>query len=309
MFYEIQVSQKHITPTGFLCFIVSIIIIPALLVNIEMKIPLKIDTFLSRCYNETVFRAGPAQRKEAFSMSHPFSRSQLLLNKDGMQTLRDSRVILFGVGGVGSYTAEALARSGIGALTLVDSDVVSETNLNRQLIALHSTVGKLKVDVMRERISDISPDCDVKTFPEFVTRDNLGQFDLASYDYIVDAIDTVSAKIALAETAYHLNVPILSCMGAGNKLDPTRFVVTDLFETSVCPLARVMRQELRKRNIPKLKVVYSTEEARKPFADPDSTEDLPSGKRQTPGSVPFVPSVAGLIAAGEVVRDLLKIER
>ena len=242
-------------------------------------------------------------------MAHPFSRSQMLLGNDGLETLRNAKVILFGVGGVGSFTAEALGRSGIGAITLVDSDTVAETNLNRQILALRSTVGRPKVEVMRERILDIHPECDVKIFREFVTKEDLDRFDLASYDYIVDAVDTVSVKIALAETAYRLGVPILSCMGTGNKLDPTRFTVTDIYKTSVCPLARVMRQELRKRNIPKLKVVYSTEEPRTPLADPENGEIPPAGKWQTPGSVPFVPSVAGLIAAGEVVRDLLKIER
>ncbi|MDD5952306.1 MAG: tRNA threonylcarbamoyladenosine dehydratase [Oscillospiraceae bacterium] len=235
-------------------------------------------------------------------MPSPFSRSALLLGEDSLQTLAKARVIVFGVGGVGSYVAEALARGGVGAIDLVDDDVVSITNINRQLPALHSTVGQPKIDVMARRIRDIHPDCCVTTHPCFFSRETAGQFDFSAFSYIVDAVDTVSAKLLLVEQAYAAGTPIISSMGAGNKLDPTRFEVTDIFKTSVCPLARVMRQELRKRNIPSLKVVYSKEEARTPRGDHGET--LPQGRRQLPGSVPFVPSVAGLILAGEVICDL-----
>jgi tRNA A37 threonylcarbamoyladenosine dehydratase len=230
-----------------------------------------------------------------------FRRSEMLLGAESMKKLADSRVAVFGVGGVGSYVTEALARCGIGHLMLVDSDTVAVSNINRQLIALHSTVGRLKIEVARDRVLDINPSAEVELHRTFLTSDNIDEFGLERFDYIVDAIDTVSAKLALAVRADKLGVPIISCMGAGNKLDPTRFEVTDIYRTSVCPLARVMRTELRRRGVKSLKVVYSTEAALVPAQD-DAPE---SPRRQTPGSVSFVPSVAGLIAAGEVVRDLI----
>lgn len=211
--------------------------------------------------------------------------------------LRNSRVAVFGIGGVGSYAAEALARSGIGHFLLVDNDTVCEPDLNRQLIALHSTLGRLKVEVMAERIRDINPQACVKIRPLFYLPENADTLDLSEFDYIVDAIDTVSAKIELAVRARQTNVPLVSCMGAGNKLDPTRFEVADVFETSVCPLCKVMRKELKNRGIPALKVVYSKE----PPCSPHSADEP-----RTPGSVAFVPSVAGLILASVVVRDLTR---
>ena len=217
-----------------------------------------------------------------------------------MEKLKNSRVAVFGVGGVGGYCVEALARAGVGALDLIDSDRVSLTNLNRQLHALHSTIGQYKVDVAKERILDISPDCTVRTYKTFYLPETAGEFDFRAYDYIVDAIDTVTGKIALVKSARACNTPIISAMGAGNKLDPTRFEVSDLAKTSVCPLARTMRRELKKYGIEHLKVVYSKEEPIRPLP----TEEE-SGKRETPGSVSFVPSVAGLILAGEVVKDLV----
>lgn len=237
-------------------------------------------------------------------MLHPFSRSQLLLGKDAMERLSNARVIVFGVGGVGSFTAEALARTGVGAIDLVDNDTVAVTNINRQLIATHETVDRPKIEVMRDRILAINPNCRVTLHPCFFLKETAERFDFTQYDYIVDAVDTVSAKIALVECANASNVPIISSMGAGNKLDATRFEVTDIYKTSVCPLARVMRQELRKRKIPRLKVVYSQEEARTPIADESCAEEPVASRRQTPGSVAFVPSVAGLILAGEVLCDL-----
>lgn len=246
---------------------------------------------------------------------HPFSRTELLLGKAAIDRLAQSRVAVFGIGGVGSYTAEALARSGVGGFMLVDDDLVCITNLNRQLIALRSTVGRAKVEVMAERIRDINPAADVEPRKTFYLPENAEAFDLSRYDYIVDAVDTVSAKVELAVRAARANVPIISCMGAGNKLDPTRLEVADLAQTSVCPLCKVMRKELKKRGLTALKVVYSKE----PPLEPVETDaincrrncvcpkDSPRTcivRRRIPGSVAFVPSVAGLIIAGEVVRYL-----
>ena len=241
-------------------------------------------------------------------MINEFSRSELLLGGDAMEKLKKARVAVFGIGGVGSYAVEALARSGIGALDLIDDDVVSLSNINRQLIALHSTVGKPKVEVAAERIADINPECVVRTYKMFYTPETAEEFDFSQYDYIIDAIDTVTGKISLAERAQEAGVPVISAMGAGNKLDPTAFEAADIYQTSVCPLARVMRRELKKRGIKKLKVVYSREEALTPAI---SEEDDGSAhkKRVTPGSVAFVPSVAGLILAGEVVRDIINKDR
>ena len=229
-----------------------------------------------------------------------FSRTELLLGQNAMKTLRRSRVAVFGVGGVGGYAVEALARSGVGALDLIDHDVVSPGNLNRQLLALHSTVGRYKVDVAAERIRDIHPDAVVRTYKTFYLPQNAADFDFTQYDYIVDAIDTVSAKIELVMQAKRAGTPIISAMGAGNKLDPTAFEVADISKTSMCPLARIMRKELGLRGIRHLKVVYSKEQPKTPQILQTTEANKP-----IPGSVAFVPSVAGLILAGEVVRDLI----
>ena len=236
-------------------------------------------------------------------MINEFSRTELLLGADGMEKLKRARVAVFGIGGVGGYAVEALARAGIGALDLIDNDVISLTNINRQIIALHSTVGLPKTDVMAARVKDINPECEVRTYQTFYGPDTAEQFDFAQYDYIIDAIDTVTGKLALAVNAQKANTPIISSMGTGNKLDPTAFTVTDIYKTSFCPLARIMRKELRKRGIERLKVVYSQEEALTPEG---VTEELPQGRRSIPGSVSFVPSAAGLILAGEVIKDIVK---
>ena len=236
-------------------------------------------------------------------MIHEFSRTELLLGAEGIEKLRKARIAVFGVGGVGGYAVEALARSGVGALDLIDDDTVSLTNINRQIIALHSTVGKPKVEVAAERVADINPACKVQTYRTFYTPETADDFDFTQYDYVIDAIDTVSGKIALAVQAQQAGTPLIASMGAGNKLDPTAFEVADIYATSVCPLARVMRRELRKRGIKKLKVVYSREEAMTPLAGEE--EPGTHQKRVTPGSVAFVPSVAGLILAGEVIKDLV----
>ncbi len=225
----------------------------------------------------------------------------MLLGEQAMQKLASSRVAVFGVGGVGGYVVEALARSGIGALDLVDNDVVSASNINRQIYALHSTVGRYKVDVAAERVADIDPACKVTTHKTFFLPSNRSQFDFRIYDYVVDAIDTVAGKLAIVQSAKEANVPVISAMGAGNKLDPTAFEVADIYQTSVCPLAKVMRRELRKLGIDSLKVVYSREEPLKPdFVDSDSD------RRAVPGSVAFVPSVVGFIIAKEIISDLVK---
>lgn len=235
-------------------------------------------------------------------MLDEFSRTKLLLGEDAIEKLNRSKVAVFGVGGVGGYAVEALARSGVGNLDLIDNDRVSVTNINRQIIATHQTLGKYKVDVAKERILDINPECNVNVFKIFYMPDTENMFDFSNYDYIIDAIDTVSGKIALVMNAQKANVPIISSMGAGNKLNPSAFEVTDIYKTSVCPLARVMRNELKKRGIKKLKVVYSKE---KPIKVTDGNKQKNGEyKKPIPGSVAFVPSVAGLIAAGEVICDL-----
>ncbi len=228
-------------------------------------------------------------------MLEQFSRNKLLIGKENIEKLNNSKVAIFGIGGVGSFVAEGLARAGIGNFILVDNDTVDITNLNRQLIALHSTVGEDKVEVAKKRILDINPNANVVIFKEFFMPESRDLFD-ESVDYIVDAVDTVTAKIELAVRANKLNIPIISSMGTGNKLDPTKFEVTDIYKTSVCPLAKVMRKELKQRNIPKLKVVYSKEEPIKVNTNSD---------KQVPGSISFVPSVAGLIIAGEVIKDII----
>ena len=231
---------------------------------------------------------------------NPFSRTQFVLGSDAMEKLKNARVAIFGLGGVGGYVAEALARSGVGALDLVDHDTISLTNLNRQLFATHSTVGQSKAEAAKARVLDINPEAEVTARMDFFSPDTKEAFDFSSYDYVVDAIDTVSGKIALVEQAKAANVPVISSMGAGNKLDATAFEIADITKTSVCPLARVMRRELKKRGIDHLKVVYSKEE---PL--PSSVVDEESGK-PVPGSIAFVPSVVGLIIAGEVITDLAK---
>ncbi len=230
-------------------------------------------------------------------------RTAMLLGIDGVEKLNKSRVAVFGIGGVGGHAAEALARAGIGALDLFDGDVISESNINRQLIALHSTIGKFKTDVMAERILDINPDAQVGAYNLFYTKETADDFPFERYDYIVDAVDMVSAKLLLIERANATNVPIISCMGAGNKSDATAFTVTDIYKTTMCPLAKVMRRELKTRGIHKLKVVFSPESPQTPLCFEEESTRAPQ-KRQTPGSLSFVPSVAGLILAGEVIKDL-----
>lgn len=231
-------------------------------------------------------------------MNEKFVRTGLLLGEPGLHKLENSRVIVFGVGGVGGYVAEALARSGVGHIALVDKDEISESNINRQIIATTKTIGRAKTEVMQERIAEINPDAVVEVYNCFYLPDTAEQFDFTKYDYVVDAVDNVTAKIELVLRAREAGTPIIASMGAGNKLDATRFEVADIYKTSVCPLAKVMRRELKKRGVDKLKVVYSKEE---PIKNDAPGED---GRRSTPGSVAFVPSVAGLIIAGEVIRDL-----
>ena len=248
-------------------------------------------------------------------MLNQFSRTQLLLGQEGMEKLYRARVAVFGIGGVGGYTVEALARSGVGTLDLIDDDKVCLTNLNRQIFATRKTVGQYKVDVAQQRILEINPKAVVHTYKTFYAPQTAEQFDFTQYDYVVDAIDTVTGKLELVEQAEKAGVPIISSMGAGNKMDPTAFEVADIYETSVCPLARVMRKELKKRGIKKLKVVYSKEPPMTPIEDmavscrtncicPPGTERKCTQRRQVPGSNAFVPSVVGLIIAGEVVKDL-----
>ena len=240
-------------------------------------------------------------------MLNEFSRTRMLLGEDAMTRLAAARVAVFGIGGVGGHVVEALARSGVGTLELIDNDTVSLTNINRQIIALHSTVGMPKVDAARARVLDICPQTQVIAHRAFFTPETAAQFDFTQYSYVVDAIDTVSGKIELAVRAHAAGVPILSCMGAGNKLDPTAFEVTDISKTSVDPLARVMRRELRRRGIEHLTVVYSKEPARTPLPDPD-VEAEKGKRRSVPASNAFVPAVAGLIAASKVIRDLADCE-
>ncbi len=227
-------------------------------------------------------------------MSEAWARTELLLGREGVERLAKARVAVFGIGGVGSYAAEALARSGVGSLDLIDSDRVAESNLNRQIIALHSTLGRYKTEVMRERILDINPEACVRIYNCFYLPETADLFDFSEYDYVVDAIDTVTGKIQLVLEAQRAGTPVISSMGAGNKLDPSAFQAADIYDTSVCPLARVMRRELKARGVKSLKVVYSREKAGKPLG----------GEGRIPGSASFVPPAAGLVLAGEVVRDL-----
>lgn len=236
-------------------------------------------------------------------MLDQFSRTKLLIGHDAMQKLKNAKVAIFGIGGVGGYTAEALARSGIGTLDLIDNDKISLTNLNRQIYATHSSIGKYKTDVAYERIKDINPDANVNTYNIFYLPNTSDMFNFSEYDYIIDAIDTVTAKIELVLNAQKNSTPIISSMGTGNKLNPAALEVCDIYKTSVCPLAKVMRSELKKRNIKKLKVVYSKEQPIKPAT---SSEENSVSRRPIPGSSAFVPAAAGLIIASEVVKDIIK---
>lgn len=253
-------------------------------------------------------------------MSRQFARTQLLLGPEAMEKLAHSRVAVFGVGGVGGYVCEALARSGVGAFDLIDDDKVCLTNINRQIIATRKTIGKYKTEVMRERILDINPSADIRVYKCFFLPENADEFPFDEYDYVVDAVDTVTAKIELVMKAQEKGVRIMSSMGAGNKLDASAFRVADIYKTKVCPLAKVMRRELKKRGVKKLKVVYSEEKALTPLEDesiscrsncvcPPGTEHKCTDRRAIPGSVAFVPPVAGLIIAGEVIKDLCEIKR
>ena len=250
-------------------------------------------------------------------MLNQFSRTELLLGKEAMEILAGARVAVFGIGGVGGYTVEALARSGVGTIDLIDDDKVCLTNLNRQLIATRKTIGQYKVDVMRERVLEINPDASVHVHKCFFLPETKDEFDFAAYSYVVDAVDTVTAKIELVMQAQRAGVPIISSMGAGNKLDPTQFQVADIYKTSVCPLAKVMRRELKKRDVRHLKVVYSQEKPLRPIEDmaiscrsncicPPGAQRKCTERRDIPGSNAFVPSVVGLIIAGEVVKDLTR---
>ena len=240
-------------------------------------------------------------------MENQFIRTQMLVGKQGIEKLKNSTVAVFGIGGVGGYTVEALARSGVGTIVIIDNDTVSLSNINRQIIATHDTLGMLKIDAAEHRIKSINPDCTVIKHNCFFLPENADSFDFSKYDYVVDAIDTVSGKIELVMKAISEGTPIISSMGAGNKLDPTQFEVSDISKTSVCPLARVMRRELKKRGVNHLKVVYSKEQAITPFEAEEIKDEKDFARRRgLPGSVAFVPSVAGLIIAGEVIKDLTK---
>ena len=235
-----------------------------------------------------------------------FDRTQLLLGAEAMEKLKNSRVAIFGLGGVGGYVAEALARSGVGALELIDHDTISQSNINRQILALHSTIGMAKAEAARQRVLDINPDILAVARQEFYGPDTAGQFDFTQYDYVVDAIDTVTGKLALIAAAKAAGVPILCCMGTGNKLDPSKFQIADISKTSICPLARIMRKECAKRGYQNVKVLYSTEEALTPQLTEADLKELPEGRRTIPGSTAFVPSVAGLMIAGQVIHDLIQ---
>ena len=248
-------------------------------------------------------------------MLNQFSRTELLFGKEAMEKLSNSRVAVFGIGGVGGYAVEALARSGVGELDLIDDDKVCLTNLNRQIIATRKTVGKYKADVMKERILEINPDCQVEVHKCFFLPENADEFHFEDYDYVVDAVDTVTAKIEIIMKAQEKGVPVISCMGAGNKLDGSQFKVSDIYKTSMCPLAKVMRRELKKRGVKKLKVVYSEEKPTRPLEDmsiscrthcicPPGAQHKCTERRDIPSSTAFVPSIAGLLIAGEIVKDL-----
>lgn len=265
----------------------------------------------SRCYNEHCNGGNK-------SMLNQFSRTELLLGREALERLERTHVAIFGIGGVGGYVAEALVRSGVGSFTLVDDDKICLTNLNRQIIATRQTIGKYKTEVMKERILSINPQAQVNVYNCFFLPENAGDFDFTSYDYVVDAVDTVTAKLQIIMQAKEAGVPVISCMGVGNKLNPTELCIEDIYKTSVCPLAKVMRRELKKRGVKKLKVLYSREEAMKPVVDtqnscrthcvcPPGTQRTCTVRRAIPGSTSFVPSAAGLIIASEVVKDLTGI--
>ena len=265
----------------------------------------------------TIYTTYQEEQDRSKKMLTQFSRTELLLGKEAMEKLQNSRVAVFGIGGVGGYVCEALARSGVGAFDLIDDDKVCMTNLNRQIIATHKTIGKYKTEVMKERILDINPKADVRIHNCFFLPENADEFSYEDYDYMVDAVDTVTAKIALVMKAQEKHIPIISSMGAGNKLDGSQFRVADIYKTKVCPLAKVMRRELKKRGVKKLKVVYSEEQSIRPMEDmsiscrthcvcPPGAKHKCTERRDIPGSVAFVPSVAGLIIACEVVKDLVK---
>lgn len=241
-------------------------------------------------------------------MEDQFSRTRLLLGSRAMEKLWNARVAVFGIGGVGGYVAEALIRSGIGTLDIIDNDVVTVTNINRQIIASWSSVGRPKVEVMRDRIRDISPEAEVHVHQCFYLPETAGAFDFTEYDYVVDAVDTVTAKISIIIEAKRAGIPVISSMGAGNKLEASMFETADIYQTSMCPLAKVMRRELKKRGVDKLKVVYSKEPPKSPLEEELNAGDK-SGRKAVPGSLAFVPAAAGLIIAGEVVKDLTAVER
>lgn len=241
-------------------------------------------------------------------MNTRFCRTELLYGPDAMEKLKNAHVAVFGIGGVGGYVVEALARSGIGFLDLIDDDVVCLSNINRQIIATTETLGKPKVAAARDRVLQINPDARVRTFRTFFLPETASQFDFSRYDYVVDAIDTVTGKLLLAETCQKQHIPIISAMGAGNKVDPTAFQVADIYETQVCPLARIMRKELKKRGVTSLKVVYSRELPMEPMGELPTEEGAHAARRQTPGSNAFVPPVVGLIIASEVIKDLTGVK-
>ena len=234
-------------------------------------------------------------------MKDRFSRTEMLIGVGALDKLKHSRIAVFGIGGVGGYIAEALVRAGVGTIDIIDNDTVSESNINRQIIALSSTVGSLKTEAMEKRILDINPEARVNCINKFVLPENIDEFDFSAYDYVADAIDTVSGKLAIIEKAYAEGVPVISSMGTGNKLDPTKFEISDIYKTSVCPLARVMRYELKKRGVKKLKVLFSKEEPIKP-----SAVEINEKGKAVPGSISFVPPVAGLIIASEIIKDLIR---
>lgn len=235
-------------------------------------------------------------------MLEQFARTGLLLGEENMQKLADMRVAVFGIGGVGGYVVEALARSGVGTFDLIDNDTVALSNLNRQIIATKDTIGRYKTEVMRERILSVNPEAKINVHNCFYLPENAAEFDFSEYSYVVDAVDTVTAKIDIIMQAQAAGVPVISSMGAGNKLDATKLVVTDIYKTTMCPLAKVMRRELKKRGVKKLKVVYSTEKAIKPVGEVEEN----TGRRSTPGSISYVPSVAGLLIAGEIIKEIIE---
>lgn len=238
-------------------------------------------------------------------MINRFSRTELLIGQESVERLKKAKIAVFGAGGVGGYAIEALARTAVGYMDIYDGDIISETNINRQIIALESMVGRYKTEVFKERIHEINPEAEINAINKFITRDNISEIDFYKYDYIIDAVDTVSAKLAIIESAKKAGVPVISSMGAGNKLDPTAFKIADISETKICPLARVMRKELSRRGISDVKVVYSEEEAITPHESEEGDTKGTAG-RPTPGSIAFVPAAAGLVLASEVIRDIVE---